>query len=218
MRARTVVEHNLFQGHDQPTYIACPADLSQATEPRQHVAFRHAVTYKDADLLMGGGRRVLKHRVQLFVELLARAHASKFNLNVFTRPQPREQNQVSGQIDDLDRLAHIEDANLATLADHRGLQHELAGFWNGHEEAPHFGMGYGHRPASRDLLLEDRNNATIRAQHVAEAHGDVLGAPVLQRQKQQFGDAFRGTHDVGRPHRLVGGDHDEVFDSVLGSG
>src|ERR1022692_4808925 len=135
MRARTVVEHNLFQGHDQPTYIACPADLSQATEPRQHVAFRHAVTYKDADLLMGGGRRVLKHRVQLFVELLAGAHAGEFNLDVFIRPQPREQNQVSGQIDDLYRFAHVEDADLTALSDGRGLQHELARFGDGHEES-----------------------------------------------------------------------------------
>src|ERR1039458_5676379 len=151
---------------------------------------------ENADLLMGGGRRVLKHGVQLFIELLAGAHAGEFNLNVFIRPQPREQNQVSSQIDDLYRLAHFEDADLATFSDHRGLQHELARFGNSHEEAPHVGMRYRYRPASSDLLFEDWNDAAIGTEHVTESHGDVLGASVLQRQKQQFGHALRSAHDV----------------------
>src|ERR1039458_7610484 len=123
--AWAVVEHDLFQRYNQPTGITGLADLAQVIDPRHHVAFRHAVAYENADLLMGGGRRVLKHGVQLFIELLAGAHASEFNLNVFIRPQPREQDQVSSQIDDLYRLAHFQDADLAALSDHRGLQHEL---------------------------------------------------------------------------------------------
>src|ERR1039458_6549104 len=150
--AWAVVEHDLFQRYDQPTGITGLADLAQVIDPRHHVAFRHAVAYENADLLMGGGRRVLKHGVQLFIELNVRPHASEFNLNVFIRPQPREQDQVSSQIDDLYRLAHFEDADLAALSDHRGLQNELAGFEKGHEEAAHVRMRHGNRSARRDLL------------------------------------------------------------------
>ena len=74
------------------------------------------------------------------------------------------------------------------------------------------------RPARRDLLLEDGDDAAVRSEHVAEARGDVLGPAVLQPQKQQFGDALGGAHHVGGPHRFIGGNHHEVFDSVLGRG
>src|ERR1035441_5375952 len=41
------------------------------------------------------------------------------------------------------------------------------------------GMRHRYRSARRDLLFEDGNDATVGAQHVAEAHGDVLGTSVL---------------------------------------
>jgi hypothetical protein len=41
---------------------------------------------------------------------------------------------------------------------------------------------------------------------------------LLHPQKQQLGDPLGGPHDVGRPHGLIGGDHDEVRDPVLGGG
>src|ERR1039458_9813932 len=180
MRAGAVVEHYLFEGHYQAAGITRLAGLSQATQPCLDIAFPHAVAYENADLLMGGGYGVLKYRVQLFVELLAGAHAGKFDLDVFIRPQPRQQNQVPGEVDDLYRFAHIQDADLAALSDGRGLQHELARFGNGHEEAPHVRMGHRHRSARRNLLLEDGDDAAVGAEHVAEAHGHVLGPPTSE--------------------------------------
>src|ERR1039458_721454 len=215
MRAGAVVEHYLFEGHYQAAGITRLAGLSQATQPCLDIAFRHAVAYENADLLMGGGYGVLKYRVQLFVELLTGAHAGKFDLDVFIRLQARQEDQVLGEVDNLDRLAHVEDADLTAFSDDRGLQHELPGFGNGHEKAPHIGMRHGHRSARRDLLLEDGDDAAVRAEHISKAHGHVLGPPVLQRQQQKFGDAFGGAHDVRGPHCFIGGDHDEVFDSVL---
>ena len=41
-------------------------------------------------------------------------------------PEAGEQDQVPGQIDDLDRLAHVEDEDLAAVAHGRGLQDQLA--------------------------------------------------------------------------------------------
>src|ERR1039457_2310666 len=57
--------------------------------------------------------------------------------------------------------------------------------------------------------------AAIGTEHVTEPHGHVLGPPVLKCEQQQFGDALGGAHDVGGPHGLIGGDQNEVFDSVL---
>ena len=61
--AGAVVEHDLFQGDDQPAGVARLADLPQALQPCQHVAFGHAVADEDADLLVGGGRRCPRRAV-----------------------------------------------------------------------------------------------------------------------------------------------------------
>ena len=172
MRARTVVEHDLLQRHDQTADITRLAGRSQATEPRLDIAFRHAVAYEDADLLMGSGGCVLKKRAQFFVELLAGAHTGELDPDILIWPQARQQNQVSGQIDDLDRVTHIQDADLAARSDGGGLQDELASLGDGHEEAAHIGMGDGDRSARGDLLLEDGDDAAVGAEDVAEAHGD----------------------------------------------
>src|SRR5690242_17724121 len=121
MRARTVVEHDLLQRDYEAAGIARFADFAQAIEPFQHVALRHAVAYENADLLMGRGRRVFEHRAQLFVELFSGTHTGEFNLDVLIRPQTGQQNQVSGKIYDLYRLAHIQDADLAALSDDGSL-------------------------------------------------------------------------------------------------
>ena len=79
-------------------------------------------------------------------------------------------------------------------------------------------MGDGDGAAGGDLLLEDGDDAAVGAEDVAEADGDEAGAAVLQRPDQQFGDALGDSHDVGGADGLVGGDHDEVVDAVLGGG
>ena len=94
--------------------------------------------------------------------------------------RPREQDQVAGQVDDLDRLAHVEHEDLTAAAHGGGLQDELDGFGDGHEVAAHLGMGDGDRTAGGDLLLEDGDDAAVGAEHVAEADGDELGAAVLE--------------------------------------
>src|ERR1017187_2198449 len=111
MRARTVVQHDLLERNDQPADVTGLADLPEASQPRLDIAFRHAVAHEDADLLVGSGGGVLEHGAEFFVELLPWAHSSKLDLNILIWPKTRQQNQVSGQIDDLDRLTHIQDAD-----------------------------------------------------------------------------------------------------------
>src|ERR1035437_2051379 len=63
--AGAIVEHDLLERQDQTADIPRRAGFPQAIEPRQHVAFRHAVAYENADLLMSSGRGVLEHGAQL---------------------------------------------------------------------------------------------------------------------------------------------------------
>src|SRR5450755_4561885 len=215
MHARAVIEYDLFQRDDQPANITRFTNLVKTIEPGYHVAFRQAVAHKDADLLMAGWHRVLKHGAQFFVELFAGTHTAEFDLDILIRPEPGQQDQVSGQVDDLHRLTHVQDANLAALADDSGLQHQLAGLRDGHEEAPHLGMRHGYRTACRYLSLEDRDDAAVGAEDISEAHGHVLGATVLKGLQQEFGYAFGRAHDAGGPHGLVRRDHHEIVDAVL---
>src|SRR5579862_1573630 len=116
---------------------------------------------------MHGGHRVFERGAQLFVKLLARAHTGELDLDVFMRLQTRQQNQVSGEVHDFDRLTHVQDTDLAAVSDDRSLQHELGGFGYGHEEAAHLRVRDGDRTAARDLFLKYGDDATVRAKHVA---------------------------------------------------
>src|SRR5689334_4673072 len=53
-------------------------------------------------------QHVLGAEEHLLVELLARTHAREFDLNVGADGQTGEANQIGGDVDDADRLAHVE--------------------------------------------------------------------------------------------------------------
>src|ERR1700722_7637394 len=203
MHAGTIIRHDVLQSHYQSADVQRRADFSQGIQPCQHITFRNALAYENANLLMGRGHSVLKNRAELFIEFLSWAHAREFNLDILVRFQAREENQVPCQINNFYGLAHIKDADLATLSDGRCPQHKLAGFGNGHEEAPHVRMRDCYRSAQRDLLLEDGDDATIRTQDIAEAYSHILSPPVLQGKQQKFGEAFSGAHNVGRPYCFI---------------
>src|SRR5208337_3361390 len=134
------------------------------------------------------------------------------------RLQAGQQNQIPGQIHDLDRLAHIQNTNLAACCHCRCLQNQLARLGNRHEEAPHLRVRHGDWSPSRDLFLEDRDHAAIGAEHVAKTNCDVASSAVLKREQNEFSDALGGAHDVGRAHSLVGGNQDEILDTVFHRG
>ncbi len=76
-------------------------------------------------------------------------------------------------------------------------------------------MGHRHRAALGDLLLEQRDNGTGRAQHIAKPDGaEALpraGLPGLAGHglNNQLRPAFGRTHYIGRPYRLVGRNQDK---------
>ena len=52
----------------------------------------------------------------------------------------------------------------------KACKHELCGLRNRHEIASHFRMSDGDRASRGDLFLENGNDASIAAEHIAEAN------------------------------------------------
>src|SRR6266571_6206182 len=93
----------------------------------------------------------------------------------------------------------------------RCLKYQLCCLGDSHEITHRVGMRDGDGSTTRDLLLKDRQYAAIAAEDVAKPYGHVARAVMLQAKDDQLGDPLRSTHDIGRVHRLVRGDHYEVF-------
>src|ERR1051326_1030308 len=89
MRAGAVVEDDLFQCHDQTASVAGFADLAEGIEPVEYVTLGHAIADINVNLFMVCRRSIFEERAQLFVELLAGAHAGEFDSDILVRPQPR---------------------------------------------------------------------------------------------------------------------------------
>ena len=59
---------------------------------------------------------------EFFVQFLAGAKADKLDFNVATGPQAGKADHLLGQINDFDRLAHVENADLAAKLGCLGLR------------------------------------------------------------------------------------------------
>jgi len=80
-------------------------------------------------------------------------------------------------------------------------------------------MRHGHGTACGYLFLEDWHNAAVAPKHVAKAHRHKSSACLLlKRPDHQLRYPLGGSHDACWTYCLIGGDHDKVFDAVLGRG
>ena len=156
----------------------------------------------------------------LLVELLAVAEAGVFDLDAAGAAQL---DHALRQVGDPHRLAHVEDEDLAAPATGAGLKHKLAGLRDEHEEPYDVRVGHRHRAAGLDLPLEERNHGAVRAEDVAEACRDELGAALhlavalrlVQALDVDLADALAAPHHVRWVYGLVRGHHDEPAYSVL---
>jgi len=110
---------------------------------------------------MNGRLDVLAVGAKLLEEFLARPNAGKNNIDVIFRPESAQRDHVSGQVDDLDRLAHVQQVYLPALANGGGLEDELGGLGDSHEVPGHVRVGDGHWPAGGDLLSEGRHDRSV---------------------------------------------------------
>ena len=77
----------------------------------------------------------------------------------------------------------------------------------------------GDGAAALDLLLKQRNNAAVAAQHVAKAHGHALHVGAAGKGlNQHLAEAFGAAHNVGGVDSLVGRKLDKALDTMLSGG
>src|SRR3989441_9844657 len=78
--------------------------------PRRPV---RSVALDDADLVDGGGDGVLGARHELLGEFLAGAESGERDLNVAVGLEARQPDQLLRELEDADRLAHLENRDAA---------------------------------------------------------------------------------------------------------
>ena len=101
-----------------------------------------------------------------------------------------------------------------STADGGGLEDELAGLGDQHEEALDVGVGDRDRAAALDLGREGVHDRAARAEHVAEAHRHVAaGAAAGEVGGEPLGDPLAVAEHAGGVGGLVGGDVDEGPDA-----
>ena len=83
-------------------------------------------------------------------------------------------------------------------------------------------MRHRYRSALLDLFLKQRNNRTVRAQHITETRSDKLSDSLhfaillrlIQTLHINFADTLGAPHHIGGIHRLIRGNHDEFLRPV----
>src|SRR5436309_821804 len=120
------------------------------------------------------GENVLGAEEHLLVELLAGADTAKLDLDVGADAETRQADQVSGDVDDTNRLSHVEKKNLAAAAEGACLEDELDCFRDGHEVALHLGMGHRYGPTAADLPQESRHDAATASKNISKSDRDEV--------------------------------------------
>ena len=125
----------------------------------------------DADFVVEGRHSGLLLVEHLLIELLSGTQTSV--LNLYTRGSTQLYHALR-KVGNLDGVAHVEDKYLAAVALRASLKHQLARFGDEHKEANDVGIGDRYGAASLYLTLEERDDRTVGAEHIAEAGGDKL--------------------------------------------
>lgn len=159
---------------------------------------------------------LLRHQT-LFEELFPGAKARDLDLDIDARLKTGQSDQIDGQIVNPNGFTHIEDEDLPVLRIDRSLQNERNCLRNGHEIADDVLMRDRHGAARFDLLLEQRNDGTIRSQHIAKAHGDEFCVLALTADglHDHLTQTLGGTHDVGRIDGFIRGDLHKDIRAIL---
>ena len=183
----------------------------------------------DADLLMEGGLGVFQLIEDFLVELFAFAETRVLDFHVLG---VGEGDHALCKVCNPDRSTHVEDEYFAAVTLGAGLENQLAGLWDEHEETDDAFVGNRDGTAVLDLLLEQRDNGAVGTQDVAETRGDELSVlarlvpclPALEGFHLElavkaldvdFTDALGAAHYVGGIHSLVRRNHDELLDAVF---
>ena len=115
------------------------------------------------------GRQDLLLRLsQVLPQLFTWSDAHDFDRDVHIDPGTRQLDHPSGEIDDGDRLAHVEHEDVPALREQRRLEYQLHRLFDAHEEPGHPGVGHRHRPTGQDLTGERGDDAAPATEDVPE--------------------------------------------------
>src|SRR5208337_4263652 len=206
--AAPVPRHDTFEGLDY--VLGRAVDHSgQALELSDESVRVAGVTLSPKNLGVWSTKLLFLRIRQLLEELLAWPQAREDDFDLIFRLTGKA-DQVVCQVQDLDWFTHVENKNLSPLAQGTSLEDQLRRLGDGHEVAGHFGVRDGHRLPAADLLLEERDNAAIGSQDVAEADRDhAAGATLSLGLHIHLSQTLACAHDARRTHGLVGGDPDK---------
>jgi hypothetical protein len=144
---------------------------------------------------------------ELLVELLARRRADELDRDLASRLLAREPDHLLGEVDDPDGLAHVEDVDLAAIADRARLHDERGSLGNGHEEARHLGMRHVTGPP-RAIWRRKIGTTEPISRSAPRRSGCQLHA-MAPRLHDPLGERLRLPHHRLRIRRLVGRDEHE---------
>lgn len=105
----------------------------------------------------------------------------------------------------------------------KGIHHQVHRVVEGHHEAGHVGVGDGNLLATHYLVLPEGDYRSARCHHIAVA-GAADGGFGIVAEFATFGDChllhqrLRDTHGVDGVCRLVGGEDNDVFDTMFDGG
>src|SRR5581483_4615919 len=155
---------------------------------------------------------------ELLVQLLPGPDADELDRDVAVGLLAGEADHLPRELEDRDRLAHVEDEHLPGAADRARLDDQRDRLGDRHEVARHLRVGDADRAAALDLAAEDRDHAPRRAEDVAEPDGDEAGRDVPARAvglDDPLAERLRLAHHRLRVDCLVGRDEDEPLDAEL---
>ena len=83
------------------------------------------------------------------------------------------------------------------------LQYQRHCLWNRNEVPGHLGMRNGDATPGANLLLKDRYDAALRAQHVPKTDREAAHPRWLARADNHLAQPFRATHHAAGLDRFV---------------
>ena len=188
---------------------ATPLPFKPAQHRREPRSVWHGTGPRYAQLAVRGGQRRFAAGEQFFVQFFAWTQTGKLDAHLLFG-ETRQTDHLAREVDDFDRITHVENEDLAARTHQPGLQHQLRRLRDRHEIAHDIRVGHRDRAAARDLLAEFRNDAASGAEHIAEAHHDEpRPGRRIERLAHQLGQPFRCAHYIGWIDRLVGRNQDE---------
>src|SRR5882724_377790 len=111
---------------------------------------------------MGRGQDLLCRIEKLFCQLLSSTKAGELNLH-FILCFAGQAGQALGQVNDLNRRAHIQDQNVPMAPDGKGPQHQGDSFLGRHEKTLDLRVSNSEWKPLAELLLENRDDTAARS-------------------------------------------------------